>query len=67
MKPVATVQVPKSNQTPTEDPHYSSAVKRVKAAVHELQEKGIIDPLGRRVRKELPPDMHEDADRDFGG
>jgi len=67
MKPVATGQVPKANQTPTEDPHYSSAVKRVKTAVRELQEKGIIDPQGRRVRKELPPDMQEDADRDFGG
>jgi hypothetical protein len=64
---VATVQVPKANQTPTEDPHYPAAVERVKAAVRELQKKGIIDPQGRRVRKELPPDMQEDADRDFGG
>ena len=64
---MATVQIPKTNQTPTEDPHYPAAVDRVKAAVRELQEKGIIDPQGRRVRKELPPDMQEDADRDFGG
>ena len=64
---MATVQVPKTNQTSTVDPHYPAAVERVKLAVRELQEKGIIDPQGRRIRKELPPDMQEDADRDFGG
>jgi hypothetical protein len=64
---VATVEIPKANQTPTEDPHYPSAVERVKAAVHELQEQGIIDAQGKRVRQDLPPDMQEDADRDFGG
>ena len=67
IKVVATVQTPKANQTPTEDPHYPAAVERVKAAVRELQEKGIIDAQGRRVRQNLPPDMQEDADRDFGG
>ena len=67
MKVVATVEIPKANQTPTEDPHYPAAVERVKAAVRELQEKGIIDAQGRRIRQDLPPDMHKDADRDFGG
>lgn len=64
---MATTEVPKANQTPTEDPHYPAAVERVKAAVRELQEKGIIDAQGRRIRQDLPPDMQEDADRDFGG
>jgi hypothetical protein len=64
---VATVEIPKANQAPTEDPQYPSAVERVKAAVRELQEKGIIDHQGRRIRQDLPPDMQEDADRDFGG
>ena len=67
MKAVATVEIPKANQTPTADPHYPAAVERVKAAVRELQEKGIIDHRGRRIRQDLPPDMQEDADRDFGG
>ena len=64
---MATIQIPKANQTPTEDPHYPAAVQRVKAAVVNLQEKGIIDAQGARVRQDLPPDMQEDADRDFGG
>ncbi len=38
-----------------------------KSRVRELQEKGIIDPQGRRIRKELPPDMQEVADCDFRG
>ncbi len=64
---MATVQVPKANQTPTADTHYPAAVERIKAAVHELQEKGIVDPQGHRLQKDLPADMQEDADRDFGG
>ncbi len=67
MKVMATVEVPKTNQTPTEDPHYPAAVERVKAPVRDLQEKGIIDDQGRRIRQDLPPDMQEDANRDFGG
>jgi hypothetical protein len=64
---VATVQAPKANQTPTEDSHYLAATERIKAAVRELQEKGIIDAQGQRVQKKLPPDMQDDANRDFGG
>ncbi len=64
---MATVEIPKKNLTPTDDAHYPQAVERVKVAVRELQEKGVIDPQGRRIRKELPPDMQEDAVRDFGG
>ena len=63
-----TIPDPKvQNQTPTEDPHYPAAVERVKAAVRELQEKGIIDAQGRRIRQDLPADMREGEDRDFGG
>jgi hypothetical protein len=67
IKLMATVQIPKTNQTPAADPHYPAAVKRVKAAVRQLQKKGIIDAQGRRIRQGLPPDMQEGADRDFGG
>jgi hypothetical protein len=64
---MAATEVPNTTQTPTEDPHYPAAVERVKAAVRELQQKGILDDQGRRIRQDLPPDMQEDADRDFGG
>jgi hypothetical protein len=50
-----------------EDPHYPAAVERAKEAARRLQEAGIIDAEGRRIRKDLPPDMREEEDRDFGG
>jgi hypothetical protein len=43
------------------------AVERGKAAVRKLQEQGIIDRQGRRIRTDLPADMQEGKDRDFGG
>ena len=52
---------------PKEDPYYPEAVERAKEAVRQLQEAGIIDSEGRRIRNDLPPDMQEDEDRDFGG
>jgi hypothetical protein len=55
------------NQKPKEDPLYPAAVKHAKEAVRRLQEAGIIDAAGRRIRKDLPPDMQEGQDRDFGG
>ena len=64
---MATVEVPKTNQTPTRDPHYPAAVERVAQAVRELQDKGIIDRQGKRICQDLPPDMQEGSDRDFGG
>jgi len=65
---VKTIPLPKvENQERTADPHYPAAVERVKAAVRELQKKGIIDARGRRIRKDFPPDMREGEDRDFGG
>ena len=63
-----TIPLPKTrNQRPTEDPHHAVAVERGKAAVSKLQEQGIIDSQGRRIRTDLPADMQEGKDRDFGG
>ena len=36
------------------------------AAVKRLQAKGIIDAQGRRIRKDLPPDMQEGSGCDLG-
>lgn len=63
-----TMPLPKAgNHQPTEDPHHSAAVERGKVAVSKLQQQGIIDSRGRRIRKDLPADMQEGRDRDFGG
>ncbi|HME00222.1 MAG TPA: hypothetical protein VKM93_23180 [Terriglobia bacterium] len=42
------------------------ADERIRRAVEQLQEKGIMDAQGRRVRKDLPPDMQEDSECDLG-
>ncbi|MCL4850709.1 MAG: hypothetical protein KJZ78_04925 [Bryobacteraceae bacterium] len=63
-----TISLPRArDQKPKEDPHYPAAVKRAREAARRLQEAGIIDAAGRRIRKDLPPDMQKGADRDFGG
>ena len=68
MRVVRTIAIPKSgDKKPTEDPHHAAAVERAKAAVQKLQESGIIDNQGRRIRTDLPEDMQEGRDRDFGG
>jgi hypothetical protein len=46
---------------------YPAAVRRAKEEVRRLQEAGIIDTDGQRIRQDLPPDMREGQDRDFGG
>lgn len=66
MKAVKTIPIPR-RQKPKEDPHYPAAVERAKDAARRLREDGIIDAQGRRIRKELPADMQEGSDRDFGG
>lgn len=43
------------------------AETRIKDAVRRLQQKGVIDGQGRRLSRELPPDMREDSTTDFGG
>ena len=63
-----TVPLPRAgNQQPTLDPHPAAAIERGRAAVRKLQEQGILDEKGRRIRTELPVDMQEGKDRDFGG
>ena len=62
-----------NNETPTgdtgrkPDPYYEAAGHNAKEAVRRLLEAGIVDAEGRRIRKDLPPDMREGGDRDFGG
>jgi hypothetical protein len=68
MRVVKTIPIRRAgNTTPKADPHYPAAVERAKEAVRRLREAGIIDAEGRRIRKDLPPDMQEGQDRDFGG
>jgi hypothetical protein len=52
---------------PKTDPHLQAAGERVKAAAEELERLGIADETGKRVRTDLPEDMREGGDRDFGG
>lgn len=52
---------------PKTDPHLQAAGERVKAAAEELERLGIADKFGKRIRTDLPADMVEEADRDFGG
>jgi hypothetical protein len=52
---------------PRADPHLQAAGERVKAAAEELEHLGIADKAGKRMRTDLPKDMREGADRDFGG
>ncbi len=58
---------PKDKRRRKPDPHYPAAVERAKDATRRLQEAGIVDSQGRRIRKDLPADMREGQDRDFGG
>ena len=68
MSKLKTFLIPsKEKQKLKPDPYYGAAVERAKDAARRLQEAGIIDAKGHRVRKDLPPDMREGQDRDFGG
>ena len=44
-----------------------AADQRIKEAVRRLQDLGVIDARGRRLNRELPPDMKEESITDFGG
>ncbi len=55
------------NPSPSFNPYLEQAGKNIKAAVADLRARGIIDAEGNLLRQDLPPDMREDADRDFGG
>ncbi len=61
-----TVESPKLKE-PKTDPHLQAAGERVKAAAAELERLGIARPDGTRIRTDLPKDMQDGADRDFGG
>ena len=68
MKIMRAIPLPRArNQQPKQDPHYPAAVQHAKEAARRLREAGIIDAEGRRIRKDLPADMQESQDRDFGG
>jgi hypothetical protein len=43
------------------------AGERVKAAAEELERLGIADETGKRVRTDVPQDMRDGVERDFGG
>ena len=49
------------------DRMFTGGLARVKAEGGELRRKGILDSRGNLLSKELPADMQEGADRDFGG
>ncbi|MBM3755633.1 MAG: hypothetical protein FJW38_16805 [Acidobacteria bacterium] len=53
--------------TPSFDPLYADACERARLAGEELERLGITDQFGNRIRTDLPEDMKEGADRDFGG
>jgi uncharacterized protein YceH (UPF0502 family) len=61
--PIRTIENPKT----ASDPILAAAKERVQKAVRLLQEQGIIDAEGNRIRQDLPPDMQEGQDRDLGG
>jgi hypothetical protein len=68
MKTVEAAKIPRTKLRKAKvDPHYPAAVGRAKEAVRRLKKAGIIDAQGRRIRQDLPPDMQETQDRDFGG
>jgi hypothetical protein len=49
------------------DQMFTAGLARVKAEGDELRRKGLLDSQGNLLVRELPADMKEDADRDFGG
>ncbi|MGA3073481.1 MAG: hypothetical protein ABSG56_07300 [Bryobacteraceae bacterium] len=63
---MATIETPQLKM-PKVDPHLHAAGERVRAAADELQRQGIARHDGTRIRTDVPEDMREGADRDFGG
>lgn len=49
------------------DQMFAAGLERVKAEGDELRRKKLLDSQGNLVVRELPADMQEGADRDFGG
>jgi hypothetical protein len=50
-----------------DDQIITAGLERVRAEGDELRRRGILDSEGKLLVKELPADMQEGADRDFGG
>ena len=46
---------------------FADGLERVRAEGDELRRKGLLDEHGNMVIKELPADMKEGSERDFGG
>ncbi len=49
------------------DQMFTVGLERVQAEGDELRRKGILDSEGHMLLKELPADMNEGVERDFGG
>ena len=45
----------------------TAGMARVRAETDELKARGLMDEDGNLLNTELPPDMKEGSDRDFGG
>jgi len=45
----------------------TAGLERVRAEGDELRRKGLMDENGNLLIKDLPPDMKEGSERDFGG
>jgi hypothetical protein len=50
-----------------DDQVIGAGMERVRSEGRELRRRGLIDDHGNLLAKELPPDMKERAERDFGG
>jgi hypothetical protein len=50
-----------------DDQTIAARIERVRAEGRELRHRGLLDDHGNVLAKELPPDMMEDSERDFGG
>ena len=50
-----------------DDQVITAGLERVRAEGDELRRRGILDAQGNVLLKDLPADMKEGADRDFGG
>jgi hypothetical protein len=50
-----------------DDQVIAAGMERVRAEGDELRRRGLLDEHGNLLVKELPADMKEDVQRDFGG
>ena len=50
-----------------DDQIITAGMERVRAEGEELRRRGILDADGNLLVKELPADMQEGSERDFGG